>query len=45
LGQGDLAGLPSDLVAAAKQAAVDRGQEGYVITLSRYDIALNPLIS
>ncbi|KAJ1390717.1 hypothetical protein B484DRAFT_408926, partial [Ochromonadaceae sp. CCMP2298] len=35
LGQGDLAGLPSDLVAAAKQAAVDRGQEGFVITLSR----------
>ena len=31
----DLAGLPETLIAAAKQAANERGQDGYVITISR----------
>jgi len=31
----DLAGLPDSLIAAAAQAAKERGKEGYVITLSR----------
>ncbi len=31
----DLEGLPDDLVAAAAQAAADRGQEGHAVTLSR----------
>jgi peptidyl-dipeptidase Dcp len=35
LGHDDLEGLPSWLVAAAAEAATERGQEGHVITLSR----------
>ncbi len=35
LGSDDLAGLPDALISAAAQAAKDRGQKGYVITLSR----------
>ncbi len=35
LGPDDLAGLPDDVVAAAAQAAADRGGEGHVVTLSR----------
>ena len=35
LGPDDLAGLPADLVAAAAQAATDRGLDGHVVTLSR----------
>lgn len=35
LGDEDLDGLPDFLIASAKQAAADRGGEGYVITLSR----------
>lgn len=31
----DLAGLPEDVIAAAKSAAEDRGENGYVLTLSR----------
>ena len=31
----DLEGLPADLVAAAAQAAAERGQDGHVVTLSR----------
>jgi peptidyl-dipeptidase Dcp len=31
----DLEGLPADLVAAAAQAAAERGEEGHVVTLSR----------
>lgn len=34
-GEADLAGLPAFLRAAAKQAATERGIDGYVITLSR----------
>ena len=33
--ESELAGLPESLRASAKQAAVERGVEGYVITLSR----------
>ena len=35
LGEGDLAGLPADLVAAAAEAARERGVDGWVITLAR----------
>jgi peptidyl-dipeptidase Dcp len=37
LNESDLSGCPSDLIAAAKQAAVDneKGEDDYVITLSR----------
>ena len=35
LDEGDLDGLPDALVAAMRQAAQDRGQDGYVVTLSR----------
>ena len=35
LGPDDLEGLPADLVAAAAQAAAERGEEGHVVTLSR----------
>ncbi|MEE9452788.1 MAG: M3 family metallopeptidase [Paracoccaceae bacterium] len=35
LGSDDLAGLPDALISAVRQAAKDRGQKGYVITLSR----------
>lgn len=35
LDQEDLAGLPEDVVAAAAQAASDRGLDGHVVTLSR----------
>lgn len=35
LGEGDLDGLPADLIRAAKSAAEERSVEGYVITLSR----------
>jgi peptidyl-dipeptidase Dcp len=35
LGPGDLEGLPEDLVAAAAEAAEERGQAGHVVTLSR----------
>ncbi len=35
LGPEDLVGLPDDLVAAAAQAAEERGQGGHVVTLSR----------
>ena len=35
LGPEDLAGLPDWLVAAAREAALERGREGYVITTSR----------
>ena len=35
LGPDDLAGLPADLVAAAAQAAKERGLDGHVVTLSR----------
>ena len=35
LAPGDLEGLPADLVAAAAQAAAERGGEGHVVTLSR----------
>jgi peptidyl-dipeptidase Dcp len=35
LGPDDLAGLPDDLVAAMRQAAAERGQDGQVVTLSR----------
>jgi peptidyl-dipeptidase Dcp len=35
LGPEDLAGLPDWLVAAAAQAAAERGREGHVVTLSR----------
>lgn len=34
-GEGELAGLPDFVRAAAKQAAADRGVDGHVITLSR----------
>jgi peptidyl-dipeptidase Dcp len=35
LGPEDLEGLPADLVAAAAQAAAERGRDGHVVTLSR----------
>ncbi len=35
LEEGDLDGLPAALVAAMRQAAKDRGRDGYVVTLSR----------
>lgn len=35
LGPDDLDGLPDSLISAAKQAAADRGKDGYLITLSR----------
>lgn len=35
LGTDDLAGLPDAVIASAKQAAHERGTDGYVITLSR----------
>ena len=35
LGAGDLAGLPGDLVAAMAASAVEKGIEGYALTLSR----------
>jgi peptidyl-dipeptidase Dcp len=35
LGPGDLEGLPGDVVAAAAQAARERGLDGHVVTLSR----------
>ena len=35
LGAADLEGLPADLVAAAAEAAEERGQPGHVVTLSR----------
>lgn len=35
LAKADLIGLPSDVIAAAKSAAEDRGEAGYVLTLSR----------
>jgi peptidyl-dipeptidase Dcp len=35
LGPEDLAGLPTDLVAAAAEAAASRGRDGHVVTLSR----------
>lgn len=35
LGPDDLEGLPPDVVAAAAQAAKDRGEPGHVVTLSR----------
>jgi peptidyl-dipeptidase Dcp len=38
LGEADLAGLPDYLVAAAREAAAERGLDGYVITLSRSSI-------
>jgi peptidyl-dipeptidase Dcp len=38
LGEGDLAGLPDYLVAAAREAAGERGLAGYVTTLSRSSI-------
>ena len=37
-GEADLAGLPSYLVAAAREAAAERGLPGHVITLSRSSI-------
>jgi peptidyl-dipeptidase Dcp len=39
LGEDDLDGLPDFLLEAAKEAARDRGKEGYVITLNRSLIA------
>jgi peptidyl-dipeptidase Dcp len=38
LGEADLAGLPDYLVAAAREAAGERGLAGYVVTLSRSSI-------
>ncbi len=38
LAEGDLDGLPDFAVAAAREAARERGEEGYVITLSRSSI-------
>ncbi len=38
LGEGDLAGLPDFLVAAAKQAATAQGIAGYLITLGRSSV-------
>ncbi len=35
LSEADLDGLPDDLIAAMKQSAVERGRDGYVVTLSR----------
>ena len=35
LAEADLEGLPGDLVAAMRQAAAERGQDGHVVTLSR----------
>ncbi len=35
LGPDDLEGLPDDVVAAAAQAAADRGEDGHLVTLSR----------
>jgi peptidyl-dipeptidase Dcp len=35
LGAGDLAGLPTDLIAALEGAAKERGQDGQLLTLSR----------
>ncbi len=35
LTEADLVGLPDDVIAAAKSAAEDRGEQGHVLTLSR----------
>lgn len=35
LAESDLFGLPDDVIAAAKSAAEDRGEDGHVLTLSR----------
>jgi peptidyl-dipeptidase Dcp len=37
-GENDLAGLPDSIKNSAKQAAADRGVDGYVITLSRSSV-------
>lgn len=37
-GENDLAGLPDSITNSAKQAAADRGEDGYVITLSRSSV-------
>ncbi|TYO91252.1 M3 family metallopeptidase [Oceanicella actignis] len=38
LGEGDLAGLPADVIDAARRAARERGMEGWAITLARSSV-------